>query len=100
MPRRTGCVVTSATVDITTTQTFTDLVGTRDFLSVTGTQVWDVMPIDKFRLRSAIWWLSNEFSGALKKHKSKLQDQAALAALERKWSVIFVSRLVLQHTKG
>ena len=65
-----------------------------------GTQVWDVMPIDEFRLRSAIWWLSEEFSGALKKHKSGLQDQVALAALERKWVVIFVSRLVLQRTKG
>jgi len=65
-----------------------------------GTQIWNTMPEEEFRLRSAIWWLSEEFSQALKGRKSTLQDPLALSALERKWVIIYVSRLALQRTKG
>jgi AIPR protein len=66
-----------------------------------GTNVWDsAMPTDEFKLRSGIWWLAAEFSPALKKHKSTLQDKVSMAALERKWFLIYTARLVLQQAKG
>jgi hypothetical protein len=65
-----------------------------------GTQIWNTMPLDQFRLRSAIWWLCDEFTQSLKEYKSEVQDQFAKAALERKWVLFFVARLVLERTKG
>jgi hypothetical protein len=52
------------------------------------------------KLRSGIWWLAAEFSPALKEYKSTLQDKVSIAALERKWFVIYTARLVLQQAKG
>jgi hypothetical protein len=65
-----------------------------------GTQVWDTMPTDEFKLRSAIWWLAEEFTEALKEYKSRTTDEVAKAALERKWILLFVARLVLERAKG
>lgn len=60
--------------------------------------VWDVMPDSEFKLRSAIWWMSEEFSKALKKHKLAVTDKDELAALERRWFIVYASRLVLERS--
>jgi hypothetical protein len=65
-----------------------------------GTQVWDTMPMDEFKLRSAIWWLSGQFTEALKELKSRTTDEIAKTALERKWVLLFAARLVLERAQG
>jgi hypothetical protein len=60
--------------------------------------VWDVMPDSEFKLRSAVWWMSEEFSKALKKRKLQITDKDELAALERRWFIIYAARLVLERS--
>lgn len=63
-----------------------------------GNQIWDVMPDDDFRLRSAIWWYAVEIDAVLKKDRAQTTDPTHKAALERKWWLLFASRLVLERT--
>src|SRR5262249_23208522 len=69
-----------------------------------GKEIWTTMPEPEFRLRSAIWWLSKAFSEQMREDKKKLtdtdkKDVSALIvknALERKWLLLFVARLILE----
>jgi hypothetical protein len=63
-------------------------------------RVWDVMPDEEFRLRSAIWWMSEEFNKALKEFKEQELSQEERGALERKWFMLFTAKLVLQRSYG
>jgi len=65
-----------------------------------GVRVWDVMPDEEFRLRSAVWWMSEEFNRALKLFKSGELSQEERGALERKWFLLFAAKLVLQRWYG
>jgi hypothetical protein len=66
-----------------------------------GEKVYDlVMPETDFKLRSAIWWIANSFEAVLKKDREEESDPKRRAALERKWFVIFVARLVLERSFG
>lgn len=65
-----------------------------------GRVVFDIMPEDEFRLRSAIWWVGVEFDAALKNYKKRNLDSLERAALERKWFLLFAARLVLQKSFG
>jgi hypothetical protein len=65
-----------------------------------GRESYTAMPLEEFRLRSAIWWLSDEFSRRLKQDREKAPASFAKAALERKWFLLFMARLVLQRTFG
>ncbi len=65
-----------------------------------GKVVWEQMPEAEFRLRSSIWWLSEEFSERLRKDRHETADPVDKAAQERKWWLIFASRLVLERSFG
>jgi hypothetical protein len=65
-----------------------------------GEQVWDRMPPEDFELRSAIWWLSQEFGEAIKLDRSVAADPIDKAALERKWFILFASRLIFERQFG
>lgn len=65
-----------------------------------GKDVYVTMPDKEFELRSAIWWMANNYSVQLKKDRESAQDSFELNALERKWMVIFTSRLVLERSFG
>jgi len=65
-----------------------------------GKDVPDVMPDEDFRLRSAIWWIAQEFDLALKEFKQGDINKTERAALERKWFLLYASRLVLQKSFG
>ena len=65
-----------------------------------GTIVWAEMPNDEFKLRSAIWWLGSSFGEKLIEDRKKVTDPIAKAALERKWMIIFASRLILERSFG
>lgn len=57
---------------------------------------WEVMPKEEFELRAAIYWLGCEFGDQIKIDKEEILDIDKRAALERKWMVIFASRVVLE----
>lgn len=63
-----------------------------------GNNVWSTVPEPDFRLLSAIWWLSAEFGVKLKADRRSTQEKYERAALERRWFVLFVSRLVLERS--
>ena len=65
-----------------------------------GAVIWDQMPSDEFKLRSAIWWMSQEFGKALKRDKEVSTDSDEKNALERKYPVLFVARLILERSLG
>jgi AIPR protein len=58
------------------------------------------MPEDAFRLRAAIWWMSEAFSEARKADREKSTDVAERGGLERKWMLIYAARLVLERSFG
>lgn len=63
-----------------------------------GHEVWTTIPDSEFRLRSAIWWISVAFSEQLRADKRVTDDNVVKAALERKWVLLFVARLVLERS--
>ena len=65
-----------------------------------GVQVWDTMPEDEFKIRSAIWWMSDAFAIRLADDRKKSDDQVVKLALERKYILIFAARLLLERGLG
>jgi hypothetical protein len=65
-----------------------------------GKEVWTTVPEAEFRLRSAIWWLSRAFGDQMRIDKKHSSDTQEKAALERKWLILFVARLVLERSYG
>lgn len=65
-----------------------------------GTSIWDQMPLEDFKLRSSIWWMSQQFEKALKQAKKDTDDPDIKDALERKYPILFASRLVMQKSLG
>ena len=65
-----------------------------------GKQLWDKMPDDEFRLRSAIWWMGEAFAERRKLDRGRTNDPVERGALERKWMLIFAARLVLELSFG
>lgn len=63
-----------------------------------GQEAWTTIPESEFRLRAAIWWLAEAFGDELKKEKKTATDSVIKAALERKWMILFVSRMVLERS--
>lgn len=65
-----------------------------------GKKVWQIMPEEEFRLRSAVWWMASVFADRLKVEKKQSKDNIFIAALERKWFLICAARLVLEKAFG
>lgn len=65
-----------------------------------GKEVWDQMPTDEFRLRSAIWWLAVAFGERLAQSRNETVDNTARAAMERKWLFIHAARLAMELEFG
>lgn len=70
-----------------------------------GNSTWLEIPEDEFRLRAAIWWLSECFADEMKTDKAlktrSAEDQRIyLHSLERKWHILFAARLVLDRAFG
>ena len=65
-----------------------------------GQEVWLQMPDEEFQLRSAIWWLADEFGRQLKRDREITTPPIERASLERKWFIIHAARLVLQRQHG
>lgn len=63
-----------------------------------GLDIWISMPTDEFKLRSAIWWLSQAFSRQLRTDKQNTDDNVEKNALERKWMLLYAARLVLDRS--
>jgi hypothetical protein len=49
------------------------------------------MPEDEFQMRAAIYWISEEFGARLRDTLEKTTDYDALAALERKWLLVYAA---------
>ena len=62
-----------------------------------GEQIWEEMPMEEFKLRAAVWWMSEEFAKKVKADKSGEKDNDRLAALERRWMLLFVARKLLER---
>ena len=58
------------------------------------------MPWEEFQLRSAIWWMAQNYAAQLKQDRAIAQDALERNALERKWMVIFAAKLVLERSFG
>jgi len=65
-----------------------------------GLQIWEHMPTEEFRVRSAVWWLAQEFSIQIKLDREAATDPVRKAALERKWHLLFATRLILERHFG
>jgi len=65
-----------------------------------GKQLWDKMPDDEFRLRSAIWWMGEAFAERRKLDRGRTNDLVERGALERIYMLIFAARLVLELSFG
>jgi hypothetical protein len=65
-----------------------------------GSQIWDTMPTEEFKLRGGIWWMSEEFTKSLKAYKENAEEELEKLALERKWIVLFTARLIFEQVKG
>ena len=63
-----------------------------------GSEVFTSMPSDNFQLRSAIWWYSKAVTRQVKSDRANTNDSIEKAALERKWFILFASRLVLERS--
>jgi AIPR protein len=72
--------------------------GEGGYVRVFGTNdiLWERMPDDEFRLRAAIYWISNEISGYLRSTRPDEQDVDARAAIERKWALLYSFGVVVQ----
>ena len=62
-----------------------------------GTQKWEKMPEDAFKLRASIYWLGQVFGMRAKEDRENETDPDTRAALERKWVMIYAARKVLEH---
>ena len=62
-----------------------------------GNNLWEAMPAEEFKLRSAIYWVAQEIASNLKKTRSNEGDPDARAALERKWCLVFAFSATLQR---
>jgi hypothetical protein len=62
-----------------------------------GSKIWETMPEEEFRLRAAIYWLTQKFTSHLKSDRLQELDPDARAAMERKWMLIYASRKVVEH---
>jgi AIPR protein len=62
-----------------------------------GTKVWETMPEEEFRLRAAIYWLTQKFTKQMKSDRLQETDPESRAAIERKWMLMYASRRVFEH---
>jgi hypothetical protein len=65
-----------------------------------GTNLWEEMPEDEFRLRAGAYWISQEFAKHLKSVRDQETDPDSKAALERKWLVVFAASAVYRLLHG
>lgn len=65
-----------------------------------GKQTWPKMPESEFKLRSAIWWLGKAFGDKRQKDLEIIADPNERSALERKWFLLFVTRVLLERLQG
>lgn len=65
-----------------------------------GHAVWDVMPGDEFRLRSALWWVGQEFAQRFSSNRTNEQNPLRKAARERKWLLYYAAAAVLRGVYG
>ena len=63
-----------------------------------GNKLWERMPEEEFRLRAAIYWVSNEVSTYLRDTRLEENDLDARAALERKWPLVYAVSVVVQFS--
>lgn len=61
-----------------------------------GQKIWEQMPDDEFKLRAAIYWLSQETSRQRKLTIASETDADSKAALERKWVIVNAMRVVAE----
>ena len=61
-----------------------------------GQAIWERMPEDEFRIRAAIYWISQEIGNSLKATKSLESDPEARLALERKWVLVYAFGVVMR----
>ena len=62
-----------------------------------GTKIWETMPEEEFRVRAAIYWLTQKFTKQMKSDRLQEQDADVRAAMERKWMLMYASRKVFEH---
>jgi hypothetical protein len=55
------------------------------------------MPEEEFRVRAAIYWLTQKFTKQMKSDRLQEQDADVRAAMERKWMLMYASRKVFEH---
>lgn len=65
-----------------------------------GSTIFREMPSEEFKLRGAIWWMSQQFENELKRDKQTSNDPDVKDALERKYPILFATRLVLEKSLG
>ena len=65
-----------------------------------GSEPYNKMPEAEFKLRAAIWWIAESFMSKLKVDRKKLVKPEERQALERKWILIYTSRLILERIYG
>lgn len=61
-----------------------------------GSDIWDIMPGDEFRLRSALWWIGQEFSDRFSALRAEEVGVDKRAARERKWMLFYTTAGVLK----
>jgi hypothetical protein len=62
-----------------------------------GTKIWETMPEEEFRLRAAIYWLTQKFTKQMRSERLQETDPDVRAAMERKWMLMYASRKVFEH---
>lgn len=62
-----------------------------------GTNQWEKMPDDEYRLRAGIYWITQEFSIRLRKIREEEEDSDARMALERKWLLLYAAKEVFVY---
>ena len=62
-----------------------------------GTKIWETMPEEEFRLRAAIYWLTQKFTKQMRSERLQETDPDIRAAMERKWMLMYASRKVFEH---
>jgi hypothetical protein len=62
-----------------------------------GIRVWERMPEDEFEMRTAMYWIAQEFGSQLRATREETQDFDARAALERKWLLIYAASCCFQY---
>jgi AIPR protein len=62
-----------------------------------GTKIWETMPEEEFRLRAAIYWLTQKCTKQMRSERLQETDPDVRAAMERKWMLMYASRKVFEH---